>query len=292
MLPANLAPDRCVVMGVLNVTEDSFSDGGQYLDTADAVAHGRELVAEGADIVDVGGESTRPGAVRVPANEEAARVVPVVRDLAAAGAVVSVDTMRAAVAEQSIAAGAHLINDVSGGMADPDMARVVAESGVPWILMHWVSPDDFASGAGGAAHTGSDVVADVIAHLRGRVDAALAAGVRPEQLILDPGLGFAKTAEDNWGLLRRTDELTALGYPVLIAASRKRFLGTLLDDGAGPRPAAGRDHATAAISAMAAREGAWGVRVHDVAPSADAVRTAAAWRGEGNGLRARKGSDD
>lgn len=279
-------------MGVLNVTEDSFSDGGQYLDTADAVAHGRELVAEGADIVDVGGESTRPGAVRVPANEEAARVVPVVRDLAAAGAVVSVDTMRAAVAEQSIAAGAHLINDVSGGMADPDMARVVAESGVPWILMHWVSPDDFASGAGGAAHTGSDVVADVIAHLRGRVDAALAAGVRPEQLILDPGLGFAKTAEDNWELLRRTDELTALGYPVLIAASRKRFLGTLLDDGAVPRPAAGRDHATAAISAMAAREGAWGVRVHDVAPSADAVRAAAAWRGEGNGRRARKGSDD
>lgn len=280
MLPETLAPDRCVVMGVLNVTEDSFSDGGQYLDTADAVAHGRALVAAGADIVDVGGESTRPGAVRVPADEEAARVVPVVRDLAAAGAVVSVDTMRAAVAEQSIAAGAHLINDVSGGMADPDMARVVAESGVPWILMHWVSPDDFASGAGGAAHTGSDVVADVIDHLRRRVDAALSAGVRPEQLILDPGLGFAKTAEDNWELLRRTGELAALGYPVLIAASRKRFLGTLLDDGAGPRPAAGRDHATAAISAMAARDGAWGVRVHDVAPSADAVRAAAAWRGQ------------
>lgn len=278
-------------MGVLNVTEDSFSDGGQYLDTADAVAHGRELVAAGADIVDVGGESTRPGAVRVPADEEAARVVPVVRDLAAAGAVVSVDTMRAAVAEQSIAAGAHLINDVSGGMADPDMARVVAEAGVPWILMHWVSPDDFASGAGGAAHRGSDVVTDVVAHLRGRVDAALAAGVRPEQLILDPGLGFAKTAEDNWDLLRRTDELAELGYPVLIAASRKRFLGTLLDDGERPRPAGGRDHATAAISAMAAREGAWGVRVHDVAPSADAVRAAAAWRGDGPGYRTRRVTD-
>ena len=280
MLTATPAPDRCVVMGVLNVTEDSFSDGGQYLDTAEAVAHGRELVDAGADIVDVGGESTRPGAVRVPADEEAARVVPVVRDLAAAGVAVSVDTMRAAVAEKSIAAGAHLINDVSGGMADPDMARVVAETGVPWILMHWVSPDDFASGAGGAAHAGSDVVADVIDHLRRRVDAALSAGVRPEQLILDPGLGFAKTAEDNWELLRRYDELAALGYPVLIAASRKRFLGTLLDDGAGPRPASGRDHATAAISAMAAREGAWGVRVHDVAPSADAVRAAAAWRGQ------------
>ena len=159
------------------------------------------------------------------------------------------------------------------------------------MYRHSVSPDDFASGAGGAAHRGSDVVTDVVAHLRGRVDAALAAGVRPEQLILDPGLGFAKTAEDNWELLRRTDELAELGYPVLIAASRKRFLGTLLDDGEGPRPAGGRDHATAAISAMAAHEGAWGVRVHDVAPSADAVRAAAAWRGDGPGYRTRRGTD-
>lgn len=279
MTAAIALPERCVVMGVLNVTADSFSDGGQYLDAADAVAHGRELVSAGADIVDVGGESTRPGAVRVPAEDEAARVVPVVRELVSAGVTVSVDTMRAAVAEESIAAGAHLINDVSGGMADPDMARVVAEAGVPWILMHWVSPDDFASGAGGSAHAGSDVVRDVTEHLRRRVDVALAAGVRPEQLILDPGLGFAKTAEDNWELLRRAGELEALGFPVLIAASRKRFLGALLDDGAGPRPATGRDHATAAISAIAAREGAWGVRVHDVGPSADAVRAAAAWRG-------------
>lgn len=279
-----LHPGRCLVMGVVNVTEDSFSDGGRYLDASDAVAHGRELVAQGADIVDVGGESTRPGAVRVPAEEELARVVSVVRELAAAGVPVSVDTMRAAVAAAAIEAGAALVNDVSGGLADPDMARVVAECGVPWILMHWVSPDRFASGAGGAAHTGSDVVADVTEHLRHRVEAALAAGVDASQLILDPGLGFAKTAADNWALLAALEQVQALGYPVLVAASRKRFLGSLLGDDRGQdRPTEDRDVATAAISALSAARGAWGVRVHDVRSSVDAVRVAEAWKGAGHG---------
>lgn len=279
-----LHPGRCLVMGVLNVTEDSFSDGGRYLDASDAVAHGRELMAQGADIIDVGGESTRPGAVRVPAEEELVRVVPVVRELAAAGIAVSVDTMRAAVAAAAIEAGAALVNDVSGGLADPDMARVVAAAGTPWILMHWVSPDRFASGAGGAAHHGGDVVADVLDHLRRRVDAALAAGVEASQLILDPGLGFAKTAADNWALLAALDQVQALGHPVLVAASRKRFLGSLLvDDQGQDRPTEDRDVATAAISALSAAHGAWGVRVHDVRSSVDAVRVAQAWKGAGHG---------
>lgn len=281
--------DRCLVMGTVNVTEDSFSDGGRYLDVGDAVGHGVHLAGEGADLVDVGGESTRPGAVRVPAEAEASRVVPVVRGLVEAGVTVSVDTMRASVAERALDAGAHLINDVSGGLADPEMARVVAEAGAPWILMHWVSPDAFASGAGGAAHAESDVVADVAEHLSRRADAAIAAGVAPENIVVDPGLGFAKTGEDNWLLLRHLDRLTALGFPVLVAASRKRFLGTLLDDGAGAPAPGGRDAATAAISALAAERGAWGVRVHDVRPSVDAVRVARAWRGEGAPAAAAEG---
>ncbi len=280
-LAVHAADRRCLVMGIVNVTEDSFSDGGRYLDAADAVRHGEALAAEGADLVDVGGESTRPGAVRVPAADEAGRVVPVVRELAAAGVAVSVDTMRARVAAEAIEAGASIVNDVSGGLADPDMAAVVAESGVPWVLMHWVSPDDFASGAAGNAHADSDVVADVLGHLGRRVDAALSAGVASEQIILDPGLGFAKGAADNWRLLHGLDRLTAMGFPVLVAASRKRFLGTLLDDGEGAPTPVERDSATAAISALAAERGAWAVRVHNVRPSAEAVRVAAAWRSAG-----------
>ena len=278
-LPGLPALDRCAVMGVVNVTPDSFSDGGLWLDPAAAVAHGLELVARGADLVDVGGESTRPGAQRVTEQEELRRVVPVVRELAAAGVVVSVDTMRAAVAEQAVAAGARLVNDVSGGLADPAMAALVADAGVPFVVMHWrgqsVDMDRLA--------VYRDVVAEVAAELTERVEVLLAAGVREEQLILDPGLGFAKTTEHNWALLAGLDALHALGRPVLVAASRKRFLGTLLaDPETGElRPARQRDDATAAVSVLSARAGAWAVRVHDVAGTADAVRVVAAWQAAG-----------
>ncbi|MGW4804030.1 dihydropteroate synthase [Kitasatospora sp. NPDC004272] len=267
--------ERCAVMGVVNVTPDSFSDGGMWLDPAKAVAHGLDLVARGADLVDVGGESTRPGAVRVTEAEELRRVVPVVTELARAGVVVSVDTMRAAVAAAAVAAGARVVNDVSGGLADPDMARVVAETGAPFVVMHWRGQ----SADMDALAVYDDVVADVVRELTTRVEELLAAGVKEEQLILDPGLGFAKTGAHNWALLGRLDALTALGRPVLVAASRKRFLGTLL---ANPetgelRPARQRDDATAAVSVLSAKAGAWAVRVHDVSGTADAVRVVAAW---------------
>ncbi|WP_055588491.1 dihydropteroate synthase [Peterkaempfera griseoplana] len=272
-----LAPlDRCAVMGVVNVTPDSFSDGGRWLDPAAAVAHGLELVARGADLIDVGGESTRPGAARVSEEEELRRVIPVVRELAAAGAVVSVDTMRAAVAEQSVAAGAAVLNDVSGGLADPDMARVAAETGVPFVVMHWRGHSLEMN----RLAVYDDVVTDVVKELQQRMEAVVDAGVRPSQVILDPGLGFAKNAAQDWALLGGLDALVALGRPVLVAASRKRFLGALLADPATgePRPPRQRDDATAAVSALSAQAGAWAVRVHDVRASADAVRVVAAWQ--------------
>ncbi|MCX4753651.1 dihydropteroate synthase [Kitasatospora purpeofusca] len=276
-LPSGLPRlDRCAVMGVVNVTPDSFSDGGLWHDPAKAIAHGLALRARGADLVDVGGESTRPGSQRVPEEEELRRVVPVVRELAAAGVAVSVDTMRASVAEQAVEAGALLVNDVSGGLADPAMARVVAATGVPFVVMHWrgqsADMDRLA--------VYDDVVADVVGELTARVDALVADGVDERQLILDPGLGFAKTAEHNWTLLGRLDALTALRRPVLVAASRKRFLGTLLaDPETGElRPARERDDATAAVSVLSAGAGAWAVRVHDVSGTADAVRVVAAWQ--------------
>ncbi len=267
--------ERCAVMGVVNVTPDSFSDGGMWLDPAKAVAHGLDLVARGADLVDVGGESTRPGAVRVTEAEELRRVVPVVTELARAGVVVSVDTMRANVAAAAVAAGARVVNDVSGGLADPEMAGVVADTGAPFVVMHWRGQ----SADMDALAVYDDVVADVVRELTGRVEELLAAGVKQEQLILDPGLGFAKTGAHNWALLGRLDALTALGRPVLVAASRKRFLGTLLaDPETGElRPARQRDDATAAVSVLSAKAGAWAVRVHDVSGTADAVRVVAAW---------------
>jgi len=263
-------------MGVLNVTPDSFSDGGRYLNLDDALTHGVEIWNDGADLVDVGGESTRPGADRVAPDVEIARVLPVIRGLSSAGVVVSVDTTRARVAEAALAAGAVVVNDVSGGLADPDMARVVADAGVPWILMHWRGySKDMDSLA-----TYDDVVADVRTELSQRVDAALAAGVSADALVLDPGLGFAKQADHNWALLRHLDVLRAMGFPVLVGASRKRFLGTLLADKEGvPRPPDGREEATAAVSALAAAAGAWGVRVHDVRRSLDAVKVAEALNG-------------
>ncbi|QIS08371.1 dihydropteroate synthase [Nocardia arthritidis] len=266
----------CVVMGVVNVTSDSFSDGGKYLDTELAIAHGVELYRAGADIIDVGGESTRPGAVRIDPETEAARVAPVIAGLVAAGVPTSVDTMRAGVAEAALAAGVSAVNDVSGGRADPDMVKVVAAADVPWILMHWRAGADYRH-TGPADHY-DDVVAEVRAELGAQVDKAVAAGVDPSRLILDPGLGFAKNAEHNWALLAALPEFVAGGLPILIGASRKRFLGTLLADESGPRPPDGRETATATISALAALHGAWGVRVHDVRASLDAIAVTDAWQ--------------
>lgn len=276
----NRAGSGPVVMGVLNVTSDSFSDGGKYADTGAALDHALWLRAEGADIIDVGGESTRPGAVRVDPDIERARVLPVIRELSAAGVPVSVDTMRAAVAAAALEAGASVINDVSGGRADPDMASVIAGAGVPWILMHWRSDADFRHTAEPGRHLSDygNVVGDVTNELLRQVDLAVTAGVDPSALILDPGLGFAKTADHNWQLLQALPRLVGLGFPVLIGASRKRFLGSLLAEADGePRTPRGRDVATAMISALAADAGVWGVRVHDVRSTADALATAARW---------------
>jgi len=272
-------PDRCVVMGVVNVTADSFSDGGRYLHTEAAVRHGLELWERGADLVDVGGESTRPGADRVDADVEIARVVPVIERLSAQGVLVSVDTTRAVVADRALDAGAAVVNDVSGGLADPQMAKVVATARAPWILMHWrghsKNMNDLA--------TYGDVVAEVCDELSVRADAALKAGVAADALVLDPGLGFAKQREHDWALLHGLDRLLGLGFPLLVGASRKRFLGALLADEQGnPRPPQGREDATAAITTLAAANGAWGVRVHDVGRSLDAALVVRAWqRGSG-----------
>lgn len=278
-VPGLPAEERCLVMGVVNVTPDSFSDGGRWFDEDAAVRHGLELVRQGADIVDVGGESTRPGATRVSLEEELARVTPVIRRLAAEGVTVSVDTMRAEVAQAAVEAGAKLVNDVSGGLADPQMPRVVAAYGVPYVVMHWRGHSHDMDSR--AVYT--DVVTEVREELAKRVALVLAEGVAEEQIVLDPGLGFAKRPEHNWSLLAGMGRLAELGYPLLIGASRKRFLGRLLaaPDGA-PRPFTERDDATAAVTAIAAHAGAWCVRVHQVSANADAVRVAAAWRRAGD----------
>ena len=265
-------------MGVVNVTPDSFSDGGKWLDADTAIGHGLALVAAGADLIDVGGESTRPGALRIDAAEELRRVEPVIRGLVAAGAIVSVDTMRASTARAALGLGAALINDVSGGRADPEMMSLAAESDSPVVLMHWREHSDQMQ-----QHTHyDDLIVDICAELMVQVDQAVSAGVDPTRIVLDPGLGFSKTGEQNWKVLAHLDEFIALGFPLLVAASRKRFLGELL---AGPstgsgqspelRPMDQRDAATAAVSVIAADSGAWCVRVHDPAPSADAVRVSA-----------------
>lgn len=267
------------VVGVVNVTDDSFSDGGRFLDPGHAVAHGMALAAEGAAIIDVGGESTRPGATRVDPDVETARIIPVVEALAAAGITVSIDTMRAGVASAALDHGAAIVNDVSGGRADPDMARVVADARVPWILMHWRS---VAAERPHQVPGYDDVVREVRAELLASADAAVTAGVDPMNLIIDPGLGFAKTGQHNWALLHALPELVATDIPVLVGASRKRFLGALLADAYGAvRPPDGRETATAVISALAALHGAWGVRVHDVRASVDALKVVGAWEGGG-----------
>lgn len=269
-------PDGPVVMGVLNVTADSFSDGGLYLDADAAIAHGVELRDVGVHIVDVGGESTRPGSERIASAVETQRVVPVIEGLTAQGVVTSVDTMRASVAAAAVGAGASIVNDVSGGRADPDMARVVAEAGVPWILMHWRSAAEYTHT--GAAERYENVVRDVREELLQQVDRAVGAGVDPSNIVLDPGLGFAKNAQHNWALLHGLPTFVELGMPVLIGASRKRFLGSLLSDGEVPRPPDGREVATAVVSALAVAGGAWGVRVHDARANLDAVQVVQAWQ--------------
>jgi dihydropteroate synthase len=270
-----VSASRVQVMGVVNVTEDSFSDGGRYLNCDDAVRHGLTLAAQGAAIVDVGGESTRPGAERIDPRVETNRVVPVVKALVARGITVSIDTIHAKVAQAALENGASIVNDVSGGRADPEMTDLLVEAGVPWVLMHWRSVSaDHPHRVPGYR----DVVAEVRAELLATVDRAIAAGVDPANVRIDPGLGFAKTAQHNWALLHALPELVRTGVPVLVGASRKRFLGQLLagSDGA-VRPANGRETATATISALAALHGAWGVRVHDVQATVDALKVVAAW---------------
>ena len=277
-LPGLPDADRCLVMGVVNVTPDSFSDGGLWYGADAAIAHGLDLVAQGADIVDVGGESTRPGAQRISAAEELRRVGPVVTGLVQAGVPVSIDTMRAQVAEFALGAGARLVNDVSGGLADPAMPALVAAAGVSYVVVHW-------RGHSRQMYTRAvyaDVVAEVCEELARRVDAVIGAGVDPGHIVLDPGLGFGKRPEHNWPLLAGLADVARLAggtFPVLVGASRKRFLGNLLAGPDGtPRPFEACDGATVAITALAAAAGAWCVRVHQVPLNADAVRVAAAWQ--------------
>jgi dihydropteroate synthase len=269
-------PAQPLVMGVVNVTPDSFSDGGRWDTVEAAVAHGLALVADGADILDIGGESTRPGATRPLVAEELARVVPVIAELAATGALVSVDTMRAEVADAAVAAGAGIVNDVSGGLADPEILRVVATSGVRYVAMHWRAHSDRMTDH--ATYDGpGGVVAAVRDELADRADAILAAGVPADQLVLDPGLGFAKRAAHNWSLLRHLDQIAALGHPLLVGASRKSFLGRLLASPDGTdRPVDEREHATTALSVVLAQAGVWGLRVHDVRSCRDALLVLAA----------------
>jgi len=256
-------------MGIVNVTPDSFSDGGRYLATDDAVSHGRELLADGADILDIGGESTRPGATRPLVRDELSRVIPVIQELAADGAVISVDTMRAEVAEAAVAAGARIVNDVSGGLADSRILDVVADSEATYVAMHWrahgATMQQFTEYAEGVVET-------VRAELADRMDAALVAGVPADRLVLDPGLGFSKTADQNWELLRGLGRIADLGQPILVGASRKTFLGVLLADPDGrPRPVGERESAHAALTVHLARAGVWCTRVHDVRATRDAL---------------------
>lgn len=265
---------RPLVMGVLNVTPDSFSDGGLWLDPDAAVAHARDLTDSGADIIDVGGESTRPGAGRVALEDELDRILPVVGALAGSGLTVSIDTMRAEVARRAVEVGAAYINDVSGGLADPDMAAVAADCGRDVIVMHWRGHS--ADMQRRAVY--DDVTAEVIDELTQRVEAFRAAGVAEERIILDPGLGFAKSFEHNWRLIATLPALMARGHRVIVGTSRKGFLGAVGQPERAPRPPRERDVATAVTSAYLSDLGVWGVRVHDVRSTVDALDVAQALR--------------
>lgn len=259
-------------MGVVNVTPDSFSDGGRYADPAAAIAHGRALLADGADILDIGGESTRPGATRPLVDEELDRVVPVIAALVGDGAVVSVDTMRSEVAEAALEAGATIVNDVSGGLADPRILEVVASAGARYVAMHWRAHSDRMQDLAVYDQPGG-VVAAVVAELAQRVVAIRGAGIADDRVVLDPGLGFAKQGDHNWELVAGLDRVAELGFPLLVGASRKSFLGALLADPHGvPRPVAEREVAGHALTLLLAQRGVWGVRVHDVRGTRDVLR--------------------
>lgn len=274
---SRLGMNAPVVWGVLNVTPDSFSDGGLFDSVDRAVEQAQVMFADGADVIDVGGESTRPGAQRISADEECARVLPVIRELSDAGMAVSIDTMRAQVAEEAVRAGASIVNDVSGGRADESMHGLVAGLGVPYVIMHWRGYSDRMD----ELARYHDPVAQVCEELQEQVDKAVAAGVDESTLILDPGIGFAKDTEHNWQVLRGLDRLKAVGFPLLVGPSRKRFLGALLADADGvPRETDGRDVATSAMSALLAERGVWGVRVHDVQGTVDAIKVSVAMRGD------------
>ncbi len=267
--PPLMTPATPLLMGVVNVTPDSFSDGGRYFDPQAAVAHGRQLLADGADLLDIGGESTRPGAIRPSVDEELSRVLPVVEELAGEAAV-SVDTMRSEVAREAVRAGVTVVNDVSGGLADPAILDVVAGSEATYVAMHWRGHADRMQTL--ASYDEGAVVA-VRRELAERVAAARKAGIPDERLVLDPGLGFAKTAEHNWALLAGLGEIAGLGLPLLVGASRKSFLGALLRDAEGtPRPVDDREAAGAAVTVLLAQQGVWGIRVHDVRASRDALK--------------------
>jgi dihydropteroate synthase len=267
--------EQPVLMGVVNVTPDSFSDGGRFDTTESAIAHGRLLHEQGADILDIGGESTRPGATRPLVAEELGRVVPVIRALAGDGVAVSVDTMRHEVAQAALEAGAVLVNDVSGGLADPRVLDVVAEHGAAYVAMHWRAHSEVMQ----QLATYDDVLVEVRDELSARLEAAVTAGIDPSRLVIDPGLGFAKTAEHNWQLLRRLPELESLGVPILVGSSRKSFLGSLLAGPDGtPRPVLDREDANVALTTIAATQGVWGVRVHEVRASLDAIKVVTRWR--------------
>lgn len=248
-----------LVMGILNLTPDSFADGGRHNSFEAGVARGLEMIAEGVDIIDIGGESTRPGAERVSATEEQERVLPVIAELAKSGVKISIDTMRADMAEKAVLAGALIINDVSGGLSDPAMFATVKRLGVPYVLMHWRGESKDMNSR--AIYT--DVVTDVVSELNSQIDAALDAGINKSQIIIDPGLGFAKDAEHNWEILRNLKVFTSMGYPVLIGASRKRFLG-------GDNPDE-REAATIELTRTLVPQGIWGVRVHSVKPHVDVI---------------------
>ena len=265
-----------LVMGVLNVTPDSFSDGGEFVRLEAALDHARVLQIAGADSIDVGGESTRPGAARVTPAEEQARVLPVIEAIVAQlGAKVSIDTMNAETARLAVAAGASIINDVSGGLADPGMFQVAADTGATIIISHWRGFSDQMD----TLATYDDVAAEVAAELKTRVDAALATGIKPEQIVIDPGLGFAKDMQQNWKLVARLDKLEELGYPILVGASRKRFIaGVIEPDEPAEVSNERRDLATAVLTALLLQRKIWGVRVHNVLATTDAIRVVAALR--------------